>query len=699
MKFRIDPAEPRAEDDGREGRTPDELRESEARFRAFADSAMDAFFLLDDQLRLLDVNRQACEGLGYSRDELLDLHVRDFDVGLDEGTFARLVERVLAGETITFETRHRRKDGATLPVEVRARRLEHGGVTCFMALARDITEHKRAEEERRAHLWFLEGMDRVNRAILGAYDLEPMMGDVLDVALGIFDCDRAALGTFYGEPKTTFFSVVCRRDRLGFAGENKPGVARLADADHSAMAAELRAARQPVQFAHGAAPPLYERLMERYGVQSLLWAPLYPKIGGRAHFYLFLLAQRSYPRVWTPPEVRLFWEIALRLGESVTTLAMVRDLRLSEERLAEAERIAQVGYWTRDLEAKQVTLSDEARRIFGLAMETRTLDLAEWQQMWLDRIHAEDRARVMEAAERALQTGTRYDVEYRVIRPSGEVRIVHSRGEVTRDDAGRPRSIFGVMQDISGLRAAEESLRRTQAELAHVSRVMTMGELTASIAHEVNQPLGAMVTSAAACARWLAARPPAMDKARRALERIMHDGKRAGAIVERTRSLTKRQAPRKESLDLNETIIEVLALVRHELQRNEIALETRLAEGLPAVRADRVQVQQVLLNLIINAIEAMSAVAERRHELAIVSAAEGEDTVRVEVRDTGSGLDSESLGRLFEAFYTTKRDGIGIGLSISRSIVEAHGGRLSAEPNTPLGAVFKFSLPLTQTKM
>ena len=243
---------------------------------------------------------------------------------------------------------------------------------------------------------------------------------------------------------------------------------------------------------------------------------------------------------------------------------------------------------------------------------------------------------------------------------------------------------------------AESALRLAQTKLAHVTRVMTMGELTASIAHEVNQPLGAIVASAASAARWLAAKPPNMDKALRALERIVNDGRRAGAVIGRIRALMKRQTPRKGWLDINETILEVIALAQHELRRNDILLETRLAQRLPLVQGDRVQLQQVLLNLIVNAIEAMSGIDERRHELTIVSATDGPDVVGVEVRDSGTGLDPQRATHLFEPFYTTKAEGIGIGLSISRSIIEAHGGRLSAAANSPHGAVFRFSLPFNE---
>ena len=245
------------------------------------------------------------------------------------------------------------------------------------------------------------------------------------------------------------------------------------------------------------------------------------------------------------------------------------------------------------------------------------------------------------------------------------------------------------------LREKDDALEMARTELARVSRLTTLGELTTSIAHEVSQPLGAMVASAGACARWLAADPPAMAEARSALDNIVADGKRAREVIARIRALTKRQAPRMDLLDLNREILEVLALTEQELRSHDIVLETKLDSTLPQVMGDRVQLQQVLLNLIVNAIEAMSAVNNRPRELTIVSA-QGTDGVVVEVRDSGIGLDQDRAERVFDAFYTTKAEGLGIGLSISRSIVEAHGGRLWAAPNQPHGAVFGFSLPVAE---
>jgi PAS domain S-box-containing protein len=318
-------------------------------------------------------------------------------------------------------------------------------------------------------------------------------------------------------------------------------------------------------------------------------------------------------------------------------------------------------------------------------------------EAWMTTLHPEDRERAAGIYWDGIRSGQGFTMEARFLRArDGAYRWHLNRAVALRDSEGNILRFVGTSTDVHDWRQAQEELRDTQAELAHTTRVLTMGELTASIAHEVNQPLGAIVTSAAACQRWLAANPPQMEKARRALERIVNDGRRAGEVIKRIRALMKRQAPQKERLQINEAILEVIAIVQHQLRRNDILLETQLAEGLPLVRGDRVQLQQVLLNLIVNAIEAMSGIDERRRELTIVSATDGPEAVAVEVRDSGTGLDPERAAHLFEPFYTTKAEGLGIGLSISSSIAEAHGGHLSAAANVPHGAVFRFSVPLEE---
>jgi PAS domain S-box-containing protein len=260
----------------------------------------------------------------------------------------------------------------------------------------------------------------------------------------------------------------------------------------------------------------------------------------------------------------------------------------------------------------------------------------------------------------------------------------------------RPGAVLAITRDLTDYMLASEALRQAQADLARLHRVMLLGEMTASIAHEINQPIAAVVTNAHAGLRWLGAQQPDMGEARQALGRIVRDGTRASEVIDRIRALVRKVPPRRDDANINEAIREVIALTQTDMQSNGVRLQMQLADDLPLVPADRVQLQQVIMNLIVNAVEAMTTVGNRSRELTIASGKSDANAVVVEVQDTGPGIDPADLDRLFQSFYTTKPDGIGMGLAISRSIVEAHGGRLSAAPNQPRGAAFRFTLPVEE---
>jgi two-component system, LuxR family, sensor kinase FixL len=290
-----------------------------------------------------------------------------------------------------------------------------------------------------------------------------------------------------------------------------------------------------------------------------------------------------------------------------------------------------------------------------------------------------------------LRTG-RWEGELVHSKRDGTQVLVASRWSMHQDERGRPVAILETNNDITERKRAEEALNKAQAELAHVTRVTTLGEMTASIAHEVNQPLAAVVNNASACLRWLAANN--LEEARQSIELIIGDGHRAGEIISRIRALAKKAPPQKDWVSINETILEVVALARSEIQKSRVSLQTQLSDGVPLIFGDRIQLQQVILNLIINAIEAMSGAGENPRELVIGSEKDESQGVLVAVRDSGPGLDSESLKHIFTPFYTTKSQGMGMGLAISRSIIEAHGGQLWAVPNDGPGVTFEFVLPL-----
>jgi C4-dicarboxylate-specific signal transduction histidine kinase len=270
-----------------------------------------------------------------------------------------------------------------------------------------------------------------------------------------------------------------------------------------------------------------------------------------------------------------------------------------------------------------------------------------------------------------------------------------AKGDTTVEVLGGARSdeIGAMAVAVQTFKESMIDRERAQADLAHINRVTTMGQLTASIAHEVNQPVAAVVTNADAGLRFLAMQPPELHEVRQVLETIREDGNRAGEVIRRIHSLVKKMPTKKDPLDINNTISEVIDLTRGEALRNGVSLQIQLAKELPLIQGDRVQLQQVMLNLIVNALEAMSGVSERSRELLIGSGIDASSSVLITVQDSGPGLNPESSSHLFDAFYTTKPSGMGMGLAICRSIIEAHGGRLWAGAHVPHGAIFQFTLP------
>jgi PAS domain S-box-containing protein len=287
----------------------------------------------------------------------------------------------------------------------------------------------------------------------------------------------------------------------------------------------------------------------------------------------------------------------------------------------------------------------------------------------------------------------RWEGEITQTRRDGKQIVASSRWALQREESGKPVAMLQINTDITEQKRAAEALLAAQAQLAHMARVTTMGELAASIAHEVNQPITAVITNGNACLRWLARTPPDLGEAQDAVIRIVSEGKRAGQVIQRIRSFLKKSPAEKTLVDINELIREVLVLTNHEILRKHVTVRTQLAAGLPAISGDRVQLQQVLLNLMMNALEATGSVNESPNEVLVSSERHGSDEVMVAVRDSGVGIDPKNLDRLFNAFFTTKPQGMGMGLSISRSMIEWHGGKLWAAPNKDRGATFQFSLP------
>ena len=389
--------------------------------------------------------------------------------------------------------------------------------------------------------------------------------------------------------------------------------------------------------------------------------------------------------VFTPARISVLELLASQAAISLENARLYSDLQEREARIRRLVNSNIIGIVIWDVQGRIIDANQAFLDMVGYGRE----DVVSGRLRWTELTPAEWRDADEQIIAELKAVGTLQPREKEYLRKDGSrvpVLVARALFEWNRDEG------VAFVLDLTERKHAEEALRKAQADLAHANRVATMGQLTASITHEVNQPITAAVTYALAARRWLSAEPPNFHEVDDALSLIVKEGNRAGEVVGRIRALIKKAPARKDAVAINDAILEVIALTRTEAANNSVSVRTQLAEGLPRVQGDRVQLQQVLLNLIINAIEAMRDVGEEEREL-LISTRNEPDGVSVEVRDSGPGFAPAALERVFEAFYTTKPGGLGLGLSICRSIIEAHNGRLWASPNVPRGAIFRFIAP------
>jgi two-component system, LuxR family, sensor kinase FixL len=382
-------------------------------------------------------------------------------------------------------------------------------------------------------------------------------------------------------------------------------------------------------------------------------------------------------------------------SETIRAAQLARKLQASEAGLHEVEERmrlavegADFGIWIRDLARNEIWATDNWRSLFGLS-RTEPLELGHIFQ----RIHPDDRDAFRLAVEKATEGSGVYEAEYRVVLAGDEVRWVGSRGHVEFDCAGKPIFIRGLSHDITGRKEAEQEARNLRREIAHVSRVSMVGQLASALAHEINQPLGAILRNAEAAELFMQEKSPDLDEVRAILADIRKDDQRAGNVIDRMRGLLKRRDLDKSSVNVGESIAEVVALVRSDAMERHITLDVAVAQNLPPVFGDLVHLQQVLLNLIVNGMDAVDESETGNRCISVTAVLDGAKTVEIAVSDSGSGIPADKLASIFEPFFTTKSNGMGMGLPISRTIIEAHNGRLWAENRDEGGASFRFTLP------
>jgi len=363
-------------------------------------------------------------------------------------------------------------------------------------------------------------------------------------------------------------------------------------------------------------------------------------------------------------------------------------LRRSEMYLAEAQRLSHTGSFGWDLATGEIHWSDETYRIFECDPTTKPS-----VQMVVDRTHPDDRMHVRQVIDRASTEQSGFNTEHRLLMPNGAVKYVQVVAHRAAGEDPERALLIGAVTDITERKRAEqerERLRELERELARINRVSMMGELAASLAHEIKQPIAAMGLNAEACLQWIRREPPGLEEVRRILSGIVDAAKRSASIIDRNRSLYGRGTPQREPIDLNEVIREIVVMLRDTASRNGILIRSELDPALPTTTADRVQLQQVLVNLMLNGIEAMP---DGSGELSVASRRTDDGQLLISVSDSGIGFSGENLEQIFAAFFTTKPQGTGMGLSVSRRIIESHGGRLWASANTGRGATFQFTLP------
>ena len=620
-------------------------RAAKARLEGIVEIAQDAIISIDSQQRIVLFNQGAEKVFGYTQAEVIGRSLGILLPGHFKDVHWKHIEDFARSPEVTRtmgqrrEVSGRRKDGSEFPAEASISKLKLGSELVSTVILRDITSRKRAEEALRRS--------------------EKELRDVIETIPAVAWSALPDGSNAFVNSRWTEYTGLSAEQTAGSgwqAAIHPEDVQRHVDKWRACVAS---------------GEPLAIEVRFRRG-------------DGQYHWHLV----HGLPLRDEHGEILKWYGIVTDIEDRKRA---EQELKRNEAWLADAQALTHTGSFVWDCRTREALyLSDEWYRIFEF---DRNRGKRVWEERW-QRIHPEDRPRWQAAVERAIKDKCVYELEERLILPGGAIKYLHVIGHPVETPSGDVMQFMGSVTDITERKRAEEErerLRQLEADLAHMNRVSTMGELAASLSHELKQPITAAIIGAKTCLRWLKRDQPDIEQAREAATRIVQDSNRAAEVIDRLRSLYKKGvALERELVDVNEVLGEMLALLRSEAARYSIFMHTDLATDLPKVRADRVQLQQVLLNLILNGIQAMKDTAG---ELTIKSEVGKDDQVLISVSDTGVGLPAGKADQIFNAFFTTKPQGSGMGLAISRSIVESHGGRLWALANSGRGATFHFTLP------
>jgi len=660
------------------------LRESEEHYRAVAEAATDAIITIDSNSTILIVNPATERIFGYSSEEIIG---QPLTMLMPE--YLRHLHK--AGITRYLETGHKHiqwsaaqspglhKTGKEIPLEISFAEFTRDGRHFFTGIARDISQRKRLEERQSRLARHAVLHAEVNAAI---GESEKSLRAMLQIcAAAVVQHLDAAFARIW----------LLNEEKMVLELEASAGLYSHLDGQHARIAfgrfkIGLIAAEQKSHLTNDVQTD--QRVSDkdwarREGMISFAGYPLL--VEGKTVGVIAMFARQSLEAD------------TLEALESVAPIiAQGVERKRTHDTLRETQRLIQAIFdnssaviHVKDLNGHFLLVNRKFEEVVGLQSQEilgkTSLDLFPRN------------ASVYDAGDReVIETGSASETEEILTTDHGN-RVFLTTKSLLSNESGEPYALFGISAEITDRKKAESDLREMQTTLAHLNRVMTVGELTTSIAHEINQPLAAIVMNGNAALRWLALDPPNIAKARDSAELIIRDGDRASQIIARIRSLLKKAPPSKTMLDVNEFVLEVIDLTHGEMVGNSVRVGVELAGNLPNVPGDRIQLQQVMLNLIANAIEAMRPIKDRRREL-VIATDKFDNAVRVAVRDNGPGIDSQTGQHLFNAFSSTKPEGMGMGLAISRSIIEAHGGRLWTETNDESGATFRFTLPIVASE-